>query len=112
MIEGAPSASKIAVRLKRTAQPVEKQRDRLYLEGRKKSRHFNSAYVAEPLFQTADDPLVFDRRIFFFKGGFSMVSIISKEQAAGSDKLVVTVQGRKVTPHFRTTAPVSLSTDF
>ena len=29
-----------------------------------------------------------------------MVSIISKEQAAGSDKLVVTVQGRKVTLRF------------
>lgn len=29
-----------------------------------------------------------------------MVSIISKEQAADSDKLVVTVQGRKVTLHF------------
>lgn len=29
-----------------------------------------------------------------------MVSIISKEQAADSDKLVVTVQGRKVTLRF------------
>ncbi len=29
-----------------------------------------------------------------------MVSIISKEQVAGGNKLVVTVQGRKVTLHF------------
>ena len=29
-----------------------------------------------------------------------MVSMVSKEQTAGGDKLVITVQGKKVTLHF------------